>query len=413
MKFLFVHLSFPGQYRHIIKALAAQGNHQIVGMGLNRPSEDIPSSVHFVQYYLSRGNTDGAHPWILESESKVLRGEACASAACSLRDQGFTPDLICAHPGWGEALFLKDIWPSVPILCYQEFFYNSTGVDYDFDPILQGHRTWQDCAKLRMKNSNLLLSLEFSDWNVTPTQFQRSVFPERWQGRISCIHDGIDVNNACPDPCVPPLRLPDGSLIRRGDSVVTFVNRHVEPYRGFHVFMRSLPILQNLYPDACIVIVGEQQGVSYGKAAPGGSWKSMLLDELDGDINLSKVHFTGTLPYAQFLHLLRISSAHVYLTYPFVLSWSLLEAMSVGAPVIGSKTAPVEEVISSGQNGLLVDFFDVNELASSINLLLRDRDYALELSRNARETIVQKYSLDICLPQHLSLLRLVAARSLS
>ena len=412
MNILFVHQSFPGQYRHILRALSSQGCHRLIGMGIGELTEQLPPDVHYIRYGLKRGNTPGSHPWIVESESKVLRGEACAAAAVELRNQGFIPDLICAHPGWGESLFLKDIWPSAPLLCYQEFFYHARGFDFDFDPELQGEPSWQDSASLRMKNANLLLNLEASDWNVTPTHFQRSSFPVGLRDRIACIHDGIDTSLAIPDPEVMPLTLPDGTTIHRGDPVVTFVNRRIEPYRGCHIFLRCLPRLQQLHPDVRVVIVGEQEGVSYGKAAPGGSWKTFFLDELEGQIDLSKVHFTGSLAYTSFLQLLRITAAHVYLTYPFVLSWSLLEAMSSQAPVIGSATPPVQEVITDGLNGLLVDFFSPDQLADAILELLNDRSRAEAFGVAARQTILQRYSLSVCLPQQLSLLQLVAQRSL-
>ena len=412
MNVLFIHQGFPGQYRHIVRALASQGCHQLVAMGLSAPTELLPDGLHYVRYPLKRGNSPGTHPWIVESESKVLRGEACASAAVLLRDQGFRPDLICAHPGWGESLFLKDVWPEVPMLSYQEFFYNARGSDYDFDPEQQGTPSWQERASLRMKNANLMLNLQASDWNVTPTEFQRSTFPSSWRDRISCIHDGIDTSLAVPDEHVTPLQLPDGTLVRRGEPVVTFVNRSIEPYRGCHTFFRALPRLQILNPEARIVIVGEQEGVSYGKPAAGGSWKNVFLKELEGKVDLSRVHFTGSLPYADFLQLLRITAAHVYLTYPFVLSWSLLEAMSSQAPVIGSATAPVEEVITDGVNGLLVDFFDPHQLAESVDTLLRDRSQAQALGYEARQTVLQRYSLNVCLPQQLSLMQLVASGAL-
>ncbi len=412
MNVLFVHQGFPGQYLHILRALAQQGGHKLVGMGIDAPKEVLPKGVHYFSYGLHRGNTPGTHPWVVECESKVIRGEACAAAAAELRYQGFFPDLICAHPGWGESLFLKEIWPNAPLLSYQEFFYHPRGFDYDFDPELQGEPSWQDCAYLRMKNANLLLNLQDSDWNVTPTSFQRSTFPSGWQSRISCIHDGIDTDIAAPDPAVAPLTLPDGTVIARGEPVVTFANRRVEPYRGCHTFMRALPRLQQLHPEVRVVIVGEQQGVCYGKPAPGGSWKSVFLEELQGRIDLSRVHFTGSLPYDRFLQLLRITAAHVYLTYPFVLSWSLLEAMSSQAPVVGSATPPVQEVISDGKNGLLVDFFAPDQLAEAVVSLLRDPERAAAFGAAARCTVKQRYDLSVCLPKQLSLLQLVAGHVL-
>lgn len=413
MNILFVHQGFPGQYRHILRALAAQSGHRLVGLGIEELTEPLPQGVAYFRYGLSRGNTPGVHEWLLDADSKLIRGEACAIAAAQLRDQGFTPDLICAHPGWGEALFLRDVWPQVPLLCYQEFFYNARGFDYDFDPELQGVPDWRGCARIRFKNANPLLMLQASSWNVTPTQFQRSTFPAEWQSRISVIHDGIDTELAAPNPEVAPLTLPDGTLVSSGEPTITFVNRRIEPYRGCHTFIRAIPELQRRHPQARIVVVGATQGVSYGKPAPDDSWRDVFLAEIADDYNPERVHFTGSLAYGPFLQLLKLSACHVYLTYPFVLSWSLLEAMSTALPVVGSATAPVEEVIRHGENGLLVDFFSPAALADAVSTLLDDRALAENLGRQARQFVLDRFSLQQCVPRQLSLMQLVATRSLA
>jgi glycosyltransferase involved in cell wall biosynthesis len=412
MNLLFVHQGFPGQYVHIVRQLATSGQHRICAIGMAKRPPGLPETITYLPYSVQRGNTPGIHPLAMETESKLIRAEGCGRVAHGLREQGFRPDLICAHPGWGEALFLKDIWPESPLLTYQEFFYQPHGLDSDFEPDQQGDKSWLDDAKLRMKTANLLLNLQASDWCVTPTQFQRSTFPAEWQSRISVIHEGINTTAAAPDEAVAPLCLPDGTEIRRGEPIVTFVNRRLEPYRGCHTFLRALPELQRLAPDARVVIVGSQQGVSYGKEAPGGSWKDVFLPEIDGHYDPSRVHFTDTLPYASFLQLLKISAVHVYLTYPFVLSWSLLEAMSCGCAVVGSATAPVQEVIQHGQNGLLVDFFSPNDLATATAELLGNREQAAQLGAAARELVVRQYRLESCLAHQLALMQLVAARRL-
>ena len=415
MRILFVHQNFPGQYIHIIKRLAQHGQHQMVALGINAldRGRGIPESLHHFRYRLDRGNTKGVHPLVMETETKMIRAEGCARAAEQLKAKGFIPDLICAHPGWGEPLFLKAIWPESPLLCYQEFFYNEFGFDSNFDPEFQDERGWQEQAKLTMKNAYLHLTLEQADWNVSPTHFQASSFPEHWRRKISVIHDGVDLRKAVPHPSPPPLTLPDGTVLQKGESIVTFVNRCLEPYRGCHSFIRAIPEIQRLHPEARLVVVGQTKGVSYGAACPDGEWKDRFLAEIQGQFDPSRVHFTGTLPYDQFVPLLQLSACHVYLTYPFVMSWSLLEAMACGCAVVGSDTAPVREAIQHGHNGLLVDFFSPNDLAAAVAELLADRDRAAAFGVAARETVERTYDLDACVTRQLALMDLVASGSIN
>ena len=408
MNILFVHQGFPGQYCHIIEQLAQQGSHSLVGLGIEKPSRPLPKGMTYVRYRLPRGNVPGVHPWAMETETKMIRGEACAAAAHELRSKGFCPDLICAHPGWGEPLFLKEIWPAVPMLCYQEFFYQVEGFDLNFDPEFQGSLDWRARARTRAKNAFLLMTLQVADWNVSATTFQRSSFPPHWQERISVLHDGIDTQRAAPDTDPVPLALSDDLTLHPGEEIVTFVNRRFEPYRGCHTFLRALPELQRRCPEARIVIVGETKGVSYGAPCPEGEWKDRFLKEIEGRHDPSRLHFVGRLSHRHFLHLLRLSACHVYLTYPFVLSWSLLEAMSCGCAVVGSATAPVEEVIRDGENGLLVDFFRPDDLAAAAADLLTNRELGRSLGQRARETILERFDLRKCLPRQLALMDLVA-----
>ena len=415
MRILFVHQNFPGQYVHIVQRLAETGNHQLLALGINGldTSRLSSESIQHFRYRLDRGNTKGIHPLVMETETKIIRAEGCARAAEQLKKKGFTPDLICAHPGWGEALFLKAIWPDSPLLCYQEFFYNAHGFDSNFDPEFDRDWTWREQARLNMKNAYLHLTLEQADWNVSPTHFQASSFPEHWQRRISVIHDGVDTRRAAPLANPEPLTLPDGTVVEKGQPIVTFVNRRLEPYRGCHTFLRAIPDLQRQSPEARIVIVGETKGVSYGAVCPDGEWKDQFLAEIEGQYDASRVHFTGTLPYEQFLPLLQLSACHVYLTYPFVMSWSLLEAMACGCAVVGSDTAPVREVIQHGINGLLVDFFSPSDLASAVAELLRDRERAEAFGVEARRTVVRSYDRDVCVQRQLALMDLVASGSIN
>ncbi|KGG27069.1 putative glycosyltransferase [Prochlorococcus sp. MIT 0702] len=409
---MFVHQSFPGQYLHLVNALAKQSEHKIVALTINPPSDCLPPGLQLVRYSLGRGNSADVHPLAMETESKVIRGEACARAAHSLKEQGFMPDLICAHPGWGESLFLSDIWPQVPILSYQEFYYKAEGSDSDFDPEFQSDAPWEIRAKVRMKNAYLQLALESSTWNVTPTAFQRSSFPVQWQQKISTIHDGIRTDLAYPNKNVAPIQLSEGRQINPTDQLITFVNRTLEPYRGCHTFIRAIPRIQQLCPHAKILIVGQTSGVSYGKVCPGGEWKDQFLAEIDGQYDPDLVLFSGSMVYEKFLRVLQLSKVHVYLTYPFVLSWSLLEAMSSGCAVVASDTLPVREVIQHGVNGLLVDFFSPNDVADYVSDLIHDRALAVQLGLAARHLVLDRYSLEKCLPRHLSLLQLVGTGSL-
>ena len=415
MRILFVHQNFPGQYLHIIQRLAQHGQHQLVALGINAldRGRGIPESLTHFRYRLDRGNTARIHPLVMETETKIIRAEACARAAEQLKAKGFIPDLICAHPGWGEPLFLKAIWPDAPLLCYQEFFYNEFGFDSNFDPEFQDDRGWQEQAKLTMKNAYLHLTLEQADWNVSPTHFQASSFPEHWRRKISVIHDGVDLQQARPNPSPVPLKLPDGTVLEKGQPIVTFVNRCLEPYRGCHTFIRAIPELQRLHPEAQLVIVGKTKGVSYGAVCPDGEWGDRFLAEIKGQYDPSRVHFTGALPYSQFIPLLQLSACHVYLTYPFVMSWSLLEAMACGCAVVGSDTPPVREVIRDGHNGLLVNFFSPGDVAEAVADLLQNRPRARALGDAARRHVEQRYDREVCVARQLALMDLVASRSIN
>lgn len=400
MNVLFVHQNFPGQYRHLAPALAAQG-HGVVALGQRKP---VPlPGVDYRQYGFKRPDPGGNPGPGAEFEGKLRIGGAAAAAAIRLREQGFQPDLIYAHPGWGEALFLKDVWPLARLVCFWEFYYSFHGADVNFDPEFSDERPEQ-AMRLRVKNAANLLALEAADWGVSPTQWQKQQFPAWARPRISVIHDGIDTGLARPDPTAT-LQLPGTQLtLRTGEEIITFVNRNLEPYRGYHVFMRALPRLLRERPQARVVVVGAD-GTSYGARPPAGkTWKQVFLDEVAGEVDASRLHFVGQLPYAAYLRLLQVSAAHVYLTYPFVLSWSMLEAMSAGCLVVASRTPPVTEVLRHGENGLLFDFFDGAQLAAEVVHALSERPAMEPLRRQARTDMVAGFDLrTICLPRQLAL----------
>jgi glycosyltransferase involved in cell wall biosynthesis len=401
-KILFIHQNFPGQFKSLAPALAARGD-DVVAMTMQNLDVREWNRVKIVPYGAQRGSTIGIHPWVVDLESKVIRGEACYRAAIKLREEGFLPDLIVAHPGWGESLFLKDVWPDARLALYCEYFYQVQGGDIDFDP--EFPLGGDEACKVRMKNLNNLAHFDIADAGIAPTQWQASTFPQRIRSKISVIHDGIDTRTIRPYADVR-LTLKSGIELSRNDEVITFVSRNLEPYRGFHIFMRTLPELLRRRSNAYVLIVGGD-GVSYGRKPEGGeSWREVLTKEIRASISdedWKRVRFLGKLAYPDFIALLQLSRVHVYLTYPFVLSWSLLEAMSAGCAIVGSDTAPVSEVIRSGDTGLLVDFFDRAAITEAICTLLDDGQLRQSLGQRAREKMVAEYDLaDRCLPQQLA-----------
>ncbi len=383
MRLLFVHQNFPGQYRHLATHYARAG-HEVVAIGDKENLRYQPRlpGVRLFAYEAPREDHAGAFE--ASALRAMQRGRALATAAAALRRAGFRPDLVFAHIGWGEALFLKDIFPAAPLLLYGEFFYRGRGADMGFDP--EFPPSAKSLLRLRVMNAPLLMSLDAADWVMAPTFWQQRQFPDAYKARMSVIHDGIDTD------AVRPAGGPEEELI-------TYVARNLEPYRGFHVFMRAIPEIQRYRPKARIVIVGGD-AVSYSpRLPPGQTYRERLLRELDGKIDLARVSFLGRIPYKEYLALLRRSSVHVYLTYPFVLSWSLLEAMASGCLVIGSRTPPVEEAIEHGMNGLLVDFFSPEKIAMEIDEALRRQAELVPLREAARRTVLGRYDLKrVCLP---------------
>ena len=409
MNVLFVHQNFPGQFKHMAPALARDPANRVVALHVN-PLRPI-SGVETVAFSPAPSQSRDLHRWVAEFESKIARGEAAYLTAKRLKSEGFRPDVIIAHPGWGESVFFHDVWPSAPLGLYCEYRYNATGADVNFD---QEFGSDDDSAcRLRIKNAIQDIQIPNMSAGISPTHWQRSTYPEPVRPLISVIHDGIDTQRLVPNSRTGFVLNRDGERfsIAPSDEVITYVVRNLEPYRGFHCFMRALPEIMRRRPRAQVLIVGGD-GVSYGpkppptEAQPERSWKKIFLDEVRGDLDLSRVHFLGRVPYDHFRAVLQVSTVHVYLTYPFVLSWSLLEAMSTGCAVVASDTAPVREVLRHNDTGLLVDFFDTVGLADSVCNLCDDPATRKRLGSAARIDVVNKFDLEaVCLPAQLNWIR--------
>lgn len=402
MKLLFAHQNFPGQYLHLARHLGAQPGNEV--LFLTQRKDGVVPGVKKVVYAPKRKPSRQTHHYLRETEAGVLNGQEVARAAFSLKNTGFVPDVMLGHNGWGEIWYLKDIYPKVPLIGYFEFFYRVEGADIEFEP---GISEQLDTApRLRTKNIGNLLGLEAADLGQCPTRWQQSLYPERYHSMLRVIHEGIDTRVVKPNAAAK-LPLPDVSReLTSEDEVVTYVARNLEPYRGFQSFMRSLPAILSRRPKAQVVIVGGDD-VSYGTRLPDGkTYRQEMLKELGDSLDLSRLHFLGRVPYATFLTVLQISRAHVYLTYPFVLSWSMLEALSAGCLVVGSRTPPVEEVLRHRENGLLVDFFDTAAIADTVVDALSNPETCRPLRERARRTVVEEYDLHtLALPAQLKLVR--------
>ncbi|MBI5519049.1 MAG: glycosyltransferase [Desulfovibrio sp.] len=402
MNVLILHQNFPGQFRHMAQRLSQEG-HGVLGMG----AKTAPGlkGLPMVRYEI-KSLPKPTHRYLGTATSAAMHGEVVAKALLEMRRQGRPdPDAVLAHPGWGEALFLKDVFPRARLVSLFEFYYHAHGVDVGFDKEMDGADgvLFDLAATLTSRNMLHLMNLERCDVGVSPTAWQRSLHPRAYQDKIAVAHEGIDTVHMCPD-AADRFVLADGRVLSPGDKVLTYVARHLEPYRGFHVFMRALPEIQRRNPDAITVIVGGD-GVSYGrkpKDAP--NWRTKLLAEVGDRLDMTRVVFTGQLPYAAYRSLLRVSAAHVYLTYPFVLSWSALEAMACGCLLVASNTPPVAEVMRHGENALLFDFFDLEGLAGlATQALSRPRDFA-PLREKARRTVEAGYGIERGIARYMALL---------
>lgn len=403
MRILFIHQNFPGQFKHLAPALVRLG-HDVRALRLSPEPTTVVDGVQVMSYQTRRGSTPQIHPWVVDFETKTIRAEAVYKWACRAKQEGYTPDVVVAHPGWGESLFLKEVWPTSRLGIYCEFFYQSEGADVGFDPEFPP-KNEGDACRLRLKNLNNLLHFEVADAGLSPTEWQASTFPEPFRSRITVAHDGIDTEKLVPRDNVA-LQLSDSLRLDRHSEVITFVNRNLEPYRGYHTFMRALPEILRERPNAHVLVVGGDD-VSYGARPPAGqTWKGIFLNEVKGQLEpdaLRRVHFVGKLAYPDFVALLQLSTVHVYLTYPFVLSWSLLEAMSVGCAIVASNTQPLHEAIRHGETGRLVEFFDTGALAAEVSRLLAAPEERAQLGRQARVFAQARYDLKaVCLPAQLA-----------
>ena len=390
MKYLFVHQNFPAQFVHLLRHLGAQRRHDIVFVGESNANRI--DGVRRVLYQMPGNFGQATFPVVAELEAATVRAQTVANVCRDTRKLGFTPDIIIGHHGWGELLNMRDVWPGVPMLGYYEFFYHIDGFDVDFDPEFPSPA--ENHPRIRAKNAVNLLALTNGGHGQTPTEFQRGTYPEWARSRIALLPEGVDLAKCSPNPGLRRRGFALGDIkVAPRERLVTYVSRDLEPYRGFHVLMRALPRLFAGRRDVRVIMVGGD-GVSYGARLASGNWREHMLDELGDRLDRDRVHFVGKLAYDDYLRLLQRSDAHVYLTYPFVLSWSLRESLACGCAVVASDTGPVREFIKQRRQGLLTPFHDPDKLADRILEVLEDRDLAGKLGEGARRFAEKSLRMD-------------------
>ncbi len=380
MRYLFIHQNFPGQFLHLVRHLVRSPENEVVFI-TEENGNVIPGARKVTYAKPAAANPETAAD-AQDFETAVLRAGIVAAVASNLRALGFRPDIIIGHHGWGEMLNLPDIWPGVPMLGYYEFFYRTHGQDVGFDPEFPTHP--EGFPRVRAKNAVNLLALNNPGHGQTPTLFQQSTYPDWARARMTVLPEGVDLQACMPDPGARGrLYELNGFQVQPGETLVTYVARDLEPYRGFHIMMRALPRLLRLRPDLKVIMVGGD-GVSYGAGLANTTWREYLTREVGAYIDPSRIAFPGKVDYRAFVGLLQRSDAHVYLTYPFVASWSLREALACGCAIVASDTAPVHEFVADRRTGLLTPCLDPVRLAEQVAELLEDQEQTTRLRASAR-----------------------------
>jgi glycosyltransferase involved in cell wall biosynthesis len=413
LKFLFVHQNFPGQYLHILRSLqednlARPGTHELVFM--TEPNQNNLVGVRKVTYAKPPLSTAGVHRDANDFDLAMRRAESCANGARQVKKLGFIPDIIIGHHGWGEMLNLVDVYPGVPILGYFEFFYQVENSDVNFDP--EFPLSPERYSGVRSKNGINYQALGLNQYGQVPTIWQKSTYPDWAQPSIELLEEGVNLELCKPDPAIRRKTLKVGTLsVSPKQKLVTYVARNLEPYRGFHTFMRALPKILNSRPDVVISVVGGDE-VSYGATHPRGPWREVMLEELRGKLDLPRIHFMGKIPYDEHLSLLKRSDAHVYLSYPFVASWSLREAMACGCVVIGGDTKTVTEFITHRKTGIVVPALDHKAIAKAVLEALENTKLATALRVAARDYAERHLDMKDYLARYRALIEKVTGKPL-
>lgn len=410
MQILFIHQNFPGQYRYLARHFAKDPDWEVYAIGekenVKRQMAYVPKGIKLLGYDAPKAVEPNSNFPVKEFGNQYYRAQMLGALLGRQIPKGLDPDVICCHPGWGEGLFLREFFPRAKLIYFFEFFFQPSGSLVNFDK--ENPKTLSQKLGFRVKNAINLLSLDVADAGISPTRWQWQTHPKEYQQKIRIIHDGVDTDIVKPNPSAklafPKSEAPN-KVFSSSDEIITFSVRNLEPSRGFDRYMRALPRLQKIRPNAWFLIVGGDEKSYVKEHESGKSWREVMLEEVGEQLDMSRILFLGRLPYQELLKLFSISSLHIYMTIPFVLSWSMLEVMACGTPVLGSRTAPVEEVIADGRNGFLFDYFSEDELVEKVRDLMESPELLSRVGESGRDHIVKNYDLMTkCLPQHLELI---------
>jgi glycosyltransferase involved in cell wall biosynthesis len=391
MDILFIHQNFPAQFGHLARHLMATRGWRC--WFASRTSGGDAGGIRKFEYKTTGGARETTHYCSRTFENAIWHAHGVFEACKAQRE--LKPDLIVGHSGFGSTLFLRELYPDVPIINYFEYFYHSHGSDIDYRPEFPPSE--MDILRARARNAMLLLDLDNCNRGYSPTEYQRSLFPAVYQPKIEVIFDGVETNLFRPRDGV--ARQVAGRPIPEKLRVVTYVSRGFESMRGFDIFMRTAKRIYEQYPDVLFVCVGSDL-IWYGGDERFIKHKTFREHVFAQDTyDLSKFVFTGLVNPPTLVEILNLSDLHIYLTVPFVLSWSLMDALACGCTVLASDTEPVREVIDDGDNGLLRDFFDVEGLAAEAVEVLRDPAAYAPLGERAVERIHQEYAVNVTLPR--------------
>jgi len=391
MHVLFIHQNFPAQFGHIARHLVRSKGWTCTFLSKVEPGET--AGIRKIQYRTAGGARATNHYCSRTFENAIWSSHGVYDA-CKAHPH-VRPDLIVGHSGFGSTVFLPELYPDVPIVNYFEYYYHAHGSDLDFRPdVVPGEL---DRLRSHARNAMILLDLANCRAGYSPTEFQRGLFPAELRSKIDVIFDGIETDVYRRRQGIP-RRIGD-RVIPDSTRIVTYVSRGFESMRGFDIFMQAAKRIYESYPDVLFVVVGADR-ICYGgdeKRIKHKTFREHVLAQDDYD--LSKFHFTGVVPVPTLVDIFSLSDLHIYLTVPFVLSWSLMNALACGCTVLASNTAPVREMIVDGENGLLEDFFDVDGLANRAVEVLRDPAAYRHLGERGAEMIEQRYALSVMLPR--------------